>query len=187
MKSICKCCPCIGRDKSVFSNSCHIHISNCWYYLITSEFIIKFLFEQPVYKQWDKACKEMSLNSIIIMQVNWACIEFWFHDAEGFFYFPPVMIDFSNDSGIVIKVCAYSIESIILCVFCNSIKIKGIDFLFSNLTIIGNGCLLNKSFVIVLSDFFNFGFVVNSIFSTLNLSCSDVCLILFVLQRVCNN
>ena len=55
-----------------------------------------FELEQSGQQHGKIADEKMSCDGILFLQIHWSCVQLRFHDTEGFFYPPEIMIRLIN-------------------------------------------------------------------------------------------
>ena len=123
MQCICKFCSCIVRYIAIFPNLPDIHFAQAVYDFFTCKAAVKMFFKYPVNHKGYEACEKMCFYAVIAVKIYRSCIKFRFHDSEGFFYFPSVMVYPGYFGRVIVKICTYGIKTIVLCFFFNGIYI----------------------------------------------------------------
>ena len=85
-------------------------------------FYIFFVKNTVNHKRYE-TCEKMCFYAVIAVMIYWSCLKFRFHDSEGFFYFPSVMVCPGYFGRVIVKICTYSIKTIVLSFFFNGIYI----------------------------------------------------------------
>jgi hypothetical protein len=60
-------------------------------------------------------------DPVITLKIYRSGLKLGFHDAEGFFDLPAVMVDLCYIGRVIIKICTYCIEAIIFRFLCDDI------------------------------------------------------------------
>lgn len=114
MERICQFCSRIDRLIPFPFITYEVHLLQSADDLVGSVFIVKFFLQVTVYDQRDKTGDKVSQNSLLTLNVNRTSFEIRFDDPKAFFYLPAAFVYFCNRIGIILKVGAYGIETIIL-------------------------------------------------------------------------
>jgi len=92
----------------------------------------------------------MRADAIIAAEVNRAGTEFAFHDAETFFNFPALSIEFQDMLCIVFQVSADGIIAIEGLFFGDAFSIYAVDVFISNFTLWRDALFCNEPFIVIL-------------------------------------
>lgn len=86
--------------------------------------VIQLLLKIPVYDQCDKAGHEVCLDPVITAEICRPCFKIALHDPEAFLDLPSAAINADDIRNVIFQVCAYGIETIVLCFIGDGIIIK---------------------------------------------------------------
>ena len=151
--------------------------------LTAGEAASEFFLHVPVDDQRQIAGEEVSFDVVFQADVSWSCLELGLHDAEAFFDLPSLVIHPDDVFGGILQIVGNRIESIIHVFFRDSLCVQGALDDFRDLSIFGDGGLLDEPAEVLLVLLSSFGVAaVDGPLCPVDLALTDVALILLVLQ-----
>ena len=151
--------------------------------LAAGEAASEFFLHVPVDDQRQIAGEEVSFDVVFQADVSWSCLELGLHDAEAFFDLPSLVIHPDDVFGGILQIVGNRIESIIHLFFRDPLCVQGALDDFRDLSIFGDGGLLDEPAEVLLVLLSSFGVAaVDGPLCPVDLALTDVALILLVLQ-----